>query len=160
MVVSMKMNMVLQKSDSMLNRERNYICSFKSTSISCMAKELPMHNDNLYKLLSLESRNVSFNEIKKAYRAKALQLHPDVCPSSITDECTKQFVELHKAYEVLSDPNTRRMYDQELNMVECFGSCGSGHQFRFYDRKVWEMQLAGLKKRSADRMERMKNEFM
>ncbi|CAI9296643.1 unnamed protein product [Lactuca saligna] len=103
MVVSMKMNMVLQKRNLMFDRERN-IYSYKSTSISCMAKELPMHNQNLYKLLSLESRNVSLDEIKKAYRAKALQLHPDVCRSSITDERTKQFVELHKAYEVLSDP--------------------------------------------------------
>ncbi|KAL7587561.1 hypothetical protein Lser_V15G36967 [Lactuca serriola] len=158
MVVCMKMNMVLQKRNLMFDRERN-IYSYKSTSISCMAKELPMHNQNLYKLLSLESRNVSLDEIKKAYRAKALQLHPDVCRFSITDECTKQFVELHKAYEVLSDPDTRRVYDLELNMVECFG-CGSGPQFGFYDRKVWEMQLAGLKKRSADRMGRMKNEFM
>ncbi|GKB94961.1 chaperone protein DnaJ 20, chloroplastic-like protein [Tanacetum coccineum] len=135
-------------------------------SISCKIKELPMQNKNLYQVLSLESPNVSFEELKKAYRAKALQLHPDVCTSSIREECTKQFVELHKAYEVLSDPNSRRMYDNELFLVESFGSCDSGHIY-FDDhkgngsKKVWELQLAGLKKRSADRVfERMNSEFM
>ncbi|KAI3767483.1 hypothetical protein L2E82_17624 [Cichorium intybus] len=118
-----------------------------------------MHNKNLYQLLSLESTHVSFVDIKKAYRAKALQLHPDVCPSSLAEEYTKQFVELHKAYEVLSDPNTRRMYDQELSLAECFGN-GSGHHSGFCKRKVWEIQLAGLKKRSVDRLARMKNESM
>ncbi|KAI3778783.1 hypothetical protein L2E82_08167 [Cichorium intybus] len=159
MAVSLKMNMLLQKKDLVFKRDRN-ICSMKSKTISCRAKQLSMHNKNLYQLLSLESPHVSFDDIKKAYRAKALQLHPDVCPSSInTEECTKQFVELHKAYEVLSDPNTRRMYDQELSLVECFGS-GSGHHSGFCERKVWEIQLAGLKKRSFDRLARMKNESM
>ncbi|KAK1416272.1 hypothetical protein QVD17_32069 [Tagetes erecta] len=112
-----------------------------------------MQTKNLYQVLSLESRDVSFEELKKAYRAKALQLHPDVCPSSVRDECTKKFVELHKAYEVLSDPNTRRMYDNELMLVESFGSCDSScDQREKFSRKVWEVQLDGLKKRSADRM--------
>ncbi|MFS7960685.1 hypothetical protein Hanom_Chr08g00705951 [Helianthus anomalus] len=56
------------------------------------------------------------------------------------------------------------MYDNELFLVESFGSCGSGcldcdEQKEKFSRKVWEMQLEGLKKRSADRMESMKNEF-
>ncbi|KAI3779137.1 hypothetical protein L2E82_08675 [Cichorium intybus] len=111
-----------------------------------------------YSIVShIESTHVSFDDIKKAYRAKALQLHPDVCPSSIAEEYTKQFVELHKAYEVLSDP--RRMYDQELSLAECFGN-GSGHHSGFCKRKVWEIQLAGLKKRSVDRLARMKNDSM
>ncbi|KAF5795300.1 putative DnaJ domain, Chaperone J-domain superfamily [Helianthus annuus] len=157
------MNIVFQKSDFIFKKETN-IYSTKNRSISCRMKDLHMQNKNLYQVLSLESRNVSFEELKKAYRAKALQLHPDVCPSSIRDECTKKFVELQKAYEVLSDPNSRRMYDNELILVESFGSCGSGcldcdEQKGKFSRKVWEMQLEGLKKRSADRMESMKNEF-
>ncbi|XP_024961172.1 chaperone protein dnaJ 20, chloroplastic-like [Cynara cardunculus var. scolymus] len=163
MAVCLKMNAVLQKRDLMLNKERNSY-GIKNRSISCRIQELPIQKKNLYQVLSLESRTVSFDEVKKAYRMKALQLHPDVCPSSIREECTKQFVELQKAYEVLSDPNSRRMYDNELSLIESFGrhGCYDDEQKgnNFVSRKVWEMQLAGLKKRSADRMERMKNEFM
>ncbi|PWA83308.1 hypothetical protein CTI12_AA172760 [Artemisia annua] len=164
MVAALKSNIVLQKIDFMCNTKRS-IYKINNKSISCRMKELPKQNKNLYQVLSLESPNVSFEELKKAYRARALQLHPDVCPSSIRDECTKQFVELHKAYEVLSDPSLRRMYDNELFLGESFGSCGSGHYYcdeqkRNNSRKVWELQLAGLKKRSADRVERMNNEFM
>jgi len=61
-------------------------------------------NTNFYKVLKLESDNVRFNEIKKAYRSMALQYHPNVCPPSKKDEYTKKFVELHRAYETLSNP--------------------------------------------------------
>ncbi|XP_076946565.1 chaperone protein dnaJ 20, chloroplastic-like [Bidens hawaiensis] len=153
------MNIGLQKRDFVFKNETN---SIKNKTISCRMKELPMQNKNLYQVLSLESRNVSFEELKKAYRAKALQLHPDVCPPSIREVCTKKFVELQKAYEVLSDPNSRRMYDNELILVESFGSCGSWYSHNCdeqkgkYSRQVWETQLDGLKKRSEDRIERMK----
>ncbi|KAD2804413.1 hypothetical protein R6Q59_030101 [Mikania micrantha] len=162
MMVSVKMNIVLQKRGFMYKDEA-IIYRIKNTSVSCCRfKDLPIQNKNLYQVLSLESRDVSFQELKKAYRTKALQLHPDVCPSSIRDECTKKFVELQKAYEVLSDPNSRRMYDNELILVEGFGPCGSGCGYsderkdQNISRKIWEMQLDGLKKRSADRMLNMK----
>ncbi|KAI3730492.1 hypothetical protein L1987_61662 [Smallanthus sonchifolius] len=164
-VVYLKMNTMLQKGDLMFRKERN-IYSIKNKTISCCrTSELPLQNKNLYQILSLESRDVSFEELKKAYRATALKLHPDVCPSSIREECTKKFVELQKAYEVLSDPNSRKMYDDELILVESFGSCGSrcdyfDEQKGNFSRKVWEMQLDGLKKRSEDRLESMKMNFI
>ncbi|KAI3778785.1 hypothetical protein L2E82_08169 [Cichorium intybus] len=151
--MSLKMNFVLQKSDMMLKKDSN-IHGIKMATISCRVKDLPIGNKkNLYQVLSLESQNVSFHDLKKAYRAKALQLHPDVSPSSIKEECTKQFVELREAYEVLSDPNSRRIYD--LSLVESMG-CGLGdhaysEQRMQYSRMVWEMQLKGLMYRSERR---------
>lgn len=148
--MSLNVNFVLQKSD-MRPKKQGVFNGTKTTSISCSAKELNIHNKkNLYQVLSLESQDVSFHELKKAYRAKALQLHPDVYPSSRKEECTELFVELREAYEVLSDPNSRRIYD--LSLVGGYAE----HEQKevYFSTRVWEMQLEGLKKRSANRSTR------
>ncbi|GGM66457.1 chaperone protein DnaJ 2 [Thermopolyspora flexuosa] len=53
-------------------------------------------------------RDASQEEIKKAYRRLARELHPDVNPDPATAE---RFKEINQAYEVLSDANKRKMYD-------------------------------------------------
>ena len=55
-------------------------------------------------------RNAALNEIKKAYRQKALQLHPDKNPGN--KEAEEKFKEATEAYGILADPEKRRMYDQ------------------------------------------------
>ncbi|KAL6569749.1 hypothetical protein OROMI_014263 [Orobanche minor] len=149
--MALNINFVLPKIDLhlMLKKEKQPINGIKNASIYCRARaiDLPtkVKTKSLYQVLSLESQNVGFDELKKAYRAKARQLHPHVVPSSVKEECTKKFVELREAYEVLSDPNSRRLYD--LSLVE--SGCNS--------RRVWETQLEGLKHRSVKRSERRKN---
>lgn len=55
------------------------------------------------------SKNASPDEIKSAYRKMALKWHPD---RNKTTEATDKFKEINKAYEVLSDPKKKEMYDQ------------------------------------------------
>ena len=63
-----------------------------------------------YEVLGV-SKTATDEELKKAYRKLAKQYHPDANPDN-KEEAEKKFKELNEAYEVLSDSQKRRMYDQ------------------------------------------------
>lgn len=66
---------------------------------------------NYYQILGLQ-RDVSQEEIKKAYRRIAKQYHPDSNPGN--REAEKKFKEASEAYEVLSNEEKRKNYDHKL----------------------------------------------
>tara|TARA_B100000575_G_scaffold54069_1_gene40596 strand:- start:34152 stop:35264 length:1113 start_codon:yes stop_codon:yes gene_type:complete len=65
--------------------------------------------EDYYEILGV-NKNASSSEIKKAYRKKAIQYHPDKNPNDKTAETN--FKKAAEAYEVLSDPNKKAKYDQ------------------------------------------------
>lgn len=69
-----------------------------------------------YEVLGVE-KTASVEEIKKAYRKKAIQYHPDKNPGD--KQAEENFKEAAEAYDVLSDPQKRQRYDQ-------FGHAGVG----------------------------------
>lgn len=67
-----------------------------------------MAHKDYYQILGV-SKNTSEAELKAAYRKLARQYHPDVNKSS---DAAEKFKEVSQAYQALSDPQKRQMYDQ------------------------------------------------
>ena len=82
-----------------------------------------MAKRDYYEVLGV-TKQASAEEIKKAYRKKAIQFHPDKNPGD--KESEEKFKEAAEAYEVLSNQDKKQRYDQ-------FGHAGLGNQGGFSD---------------------------
>jgi molecular chaperone DnaJ len=80
---------------------------------------------DLYALLGVP-HDADADAIKKAYRRLARQLHPDVNPDPETQE---RFKEVSRAYEILSDPQKRAVYDRGGDAFPGGGGFGAGFSF-------------------------------
>ncbi|WP_018143692.1 molecular chaperone DnaJ [Alloscardovia criceti] len=69
------------------------------------------------------SRDASDDDIKKAYRKLSRKYHPDLAGPEFEDK----FKEVNTAYEVLSDPEKRSMYDQGVDPMAPGGGAGAGY---------------------------------
>ena len=81
-----------------------------------------MSKRDYYEILEV-SKNASAEEIKKAYRKKAIQFHPD--KNQGNKDAEEKFKEAAEAYEVLSNDEKRRRYDQ-FGHAGVGGASGSG----------------------------------
>ena len=107
-----------------------------------------------YKILEID-RNADEKTIKKAYRKMALKYHPDRNSESEESKkmAEKKFIDVNDAYNVLSDPKKKRMFDQGIdplnpeeaqsggmdvnfgdasNIFRMFFRGGGGPQFQFF----------------------------
>ena len=84
-----------------------------------------MEKRDYYEVLEVE-KTASAEEIKKAYRKKAIQYHPDKNPGDKVAE--EKFKEAAEAYDVLSNPDKRARYDQ-FGHAGMSGAAGNGGPF-------------------------------
>ncbi|NLE97445.1 MAG: molecular chaperone DnaJ [Propionibacterium sp.] len=82
-----------------------------------------MSTNDYYAILGVE-RDASPEAIKKAYRRKAMKVHPDVAHDDA--DAADKFKELSEAYEVLSDPNKRSIFDRGGDPRRANGGAGAG----------------------------------
>src|SRR6266550_8897974 len=95
-----------------------------------------MAERNFYDILGV-SRNASTEEIRKAYRKLARKYHPDINPGN--KEAENKFKELSVAYDVLSDSDKRKLYDE-------FGEAGLAAGFdaeKARSYRQWQQESAG-----------------
>lgn len=78
-------------------------------------------------------KNATAHEIKSAYRKLALKWHPD---RNKTPEAANKFKEINQAFEVLSDPKKKEMYDQigHEAFTRGYGRAGSGYSQGTYSQ--------------------------
>jgi hypothetical protein len=98
---------------------------------------------NYYETLGVNN-DVTQEEIRGAFKKLAKRWHPDKNPKNV-EEATTQFKKLGTAYEVLSDPEKRRMYDEDLasedppvnsssSSTSASASTSTGHTYSHSDR--------------------------
>ena len=83
-----------------------------------------MANGDYYDILGVR-KGVGEEDIRKAFRKKAMEFHPDRNKSANAEE---KFKEINEAYQVLSDSNKRAQYDQ-FGKAGVGGNGGSGQPF-------------------------------
>ena len=86
---------------------------------------------DFYEILGI-TKSATPEEIKKAYRKKAIEFHPDKNPGN--KEAEESFKTAAEAYEILSDPSKKAKYDQYGHQAfDGGGGYGGGHHMNMDD---------------------------
>jgi DnaJ-class molecular chaperone len=105
---------------------------------------------DLYKILGV-SKSSSQEDIKQAYRKLALRWHPDRNAANRV-EAEKKFKEISEAYQVLSDVEKRRDYDQPQQTPFQRGPPGGGAGFRQSPHQTGGAQFHHMDMREAEEL--------
>ncbi|KAM7253156.1 hypothetical protein ACFE04_008814 [Oxalis oulophora] len=113
---------------------------------------------SFYELLGIP-KSGSLLDIKHAYKQLARKYHPDVSPPDLLEENTQRFIQVKEAYEVLSDPRSRAVYDRDManglhlafstgRQYNQYHQCRQGVEEKNEWKSRWQSQLSELKRRS------------
>ncbi|KAF2299969.1 hypothetical protein P3X46_006468 [Hevea brasiliensis] len=112
---------------------------------------------SFYELLGI-TESGTLIEIKQAYKQLARKYHPDVSPPDQVEEYTQRFIQVQEAYETLSDPRRRALYDRDMARgLHLAFSARRRYQndeelgVRGKWKNRWEDQLSELKRRSMNK---------
>ncbi|KDP39335.1 hypothetical protein JCGZ_01092 [Jatropha curcas] len=112
---------------------------------------------SFYELLGIPESGTLL-DIKQAYKQLARKYHPDVSPPDRVEEYTQRFIQVQEAYETLSDPRRRALYDRD--MARGIHLAFSARRRYQNDEELevtaewknrWESQLSELKRRSMNK---------
>ncbi|KAK4782544.1 hypothetical protein SAY86_016646 [Trapa natans] len=115
---------------------------------------------SFYELLGIAETG-TLPEIKQAYKQLARKYHPDVSPPDRVEEFTQRFIRVQEAYETLSDPRRRALYDRD--MAKGLHLALTARKLHKFDEGIegksewksrWQSQLSELKRRSSHKSSR------
>ncbi|KAL3517839.1 hypothetical protein ACH5RR_020428 [Cinchona calisaya] len=136
---------------SIVEKPKRRFGSFRATASAAVIAPVQTRTESFYEMLGI-SETGSISDIKKAYKVLARKYHPDVSPPERTEEYTKRFIKVQEAYETLSDPQTRALYDVNLARGLHF-AFSTGRRYENMDEVEewkfrWQSQLDELGLRS------------
>ncbi|KAJ9176617.1 hypothetical protein P3X46_011908 [Hevea brasiliensis] len=138
---------------------RTHSKSIRTSPIKAYAAAIDgvyINSQSFYDLLGIP-KSGTLSEIKKAYKQLARKYHPDVSPPERKEEYTKKFIQVQEAYETLSDPKSRTLYDRDmargLDLRTMFSTTkrsryNEGLDARDDWEQRWQSQLAELIRKS------------
>ncbi|KAI0091724.1 hypothetical protein BDY19DRAFT_642386 [Irpex rosettiformis] len=107
---------------------------------------------SLYDVLGIEQTSPP-DALRKAWKRRVLETHPDKLAQDMTDEerqvAETRFREVHQAYEILSDPAKRRVYDNGLNYLRGCIRKNEAQERLAKTREEWDRQC---KQRQEERL--------
>ncbi|KAG2001505.1 hypothetical protein GB937_010110 [Aspergillus fischeri] len=107
--------------------------------------------EDYYELLGIQ-HDASTDEIRKAYKRKALELHPDKNYGNV-EAATKLFAEIQTAYQVLSDPQERAWYDTHKDAFLSRDEHPSSSEYCYDSRMTTSGDILKLFSKFSPRME-------
>ncbi|KAK7686426.1 hypothetical protein QCA50_010650 [Cerrena zonata] len=113
---------------------------------------------SFYDILGV-TQDASFDAVRKAYKRKVLQTHPDKLPQNVStyqrQRAEALFRDVRAAFDVLSDPAKRKVYDNGLNYIRGRAYHDELQAKLAKEREEWSKQAA---QRHTERMQAMRNE--